>query len=243
MQRTRLFTDADNTLWDTNSVFASAQVGLLRDIETEVRLTAPEASDGGLAFVRRIDQRIASSHPDHLRYPSVLLASTIARVLAGYDPEQAVDDACGGGDLTKRFARAVAQYERRLRAMPTLRDGVQEGLADLRRSDVPVTVLTEARLDRCSAMIEAHGLSRFISGVRSVRKDAGAYRALREHADEVRLVMVGDQLDRDVDAARRAGFLTIFFPGGFVPSWNGCSSITADHEIQRYDEIPPLLHR
>ena len=174
MQRTRLFTDADNTLWDTNSVFAAAQVGLLRDIESEVRLTAPEASDEGLAFVRRIDQ---------------------------------------------------------------------EGLADLRRSAVPVTVLTEASLGRCAALIEAHGLSRFISGIRSVRKDAGAYRALREHADEVRLVMVGDQLDRDVNAAKRAGFLTIFFPGGFVPSWNGCSSVTADHEIQRYDEIPPLLHR
>ncbi len=180
--------------------------------------------------MRRIDQRIASSHPHHLRYPPVLLASTIARVLAGHDPEQALDDACGGDDLTKRFAGAVTQYETRLRATPALRDGVREGLADVRRSGVPIIVLTEASQDRCAGLIEAHDLSRFISGVRSVRKDTGAYCALREHADEARLVMVGDQLDRDVDAAKRAGFLTIFFPGGFVPSWNECKSVTADHE-------------
>ena len=41
--RMHLFTDADNTLWDTNGVFVDAQRAMLRELETATGLCAPEA--------------------------------------------------------------------------------------------------------------------------------------------------------------------------------------------------------
>jgi hypothetical protein len=46
---TYLFTDADNTLWDTDTVYAEAQLALLRDLELLTGHSAPDAEDQGLA--------------------------------------------------------------------------------------------------------------------------------------------------------------------------------------------------
>ncbi|MDA9393086.1 hypothetical protein WN73_21450 [Bradyrhizobium sp. CCBAU 45394] len=64
--KAHLFTDADNTLWDTDTVFAAAQLEMLREVEKLTGRRAPDDEDRGLAFLRTIDQRIATEHPDHL---------------------------------------------------------------------------------------------------------------------------------------------------------------------------------
>jgi putative hydrolase of the HAD superfamily len=48
-----VFVDADNTLWDTNEVFAVAQLGLLSNVEKVVGATA--STDDRLGFVRQLD--------------------------------------------------------------------------------------------------------------------------------------------------------------------------------------------
>src|SRR5262245_46559998 len=69
-----LFTDADNTLWDTNAVYARAQLLLLHSLAGEHMF---ESDVEALDFVRRIDQRIARLHPKGLRFPPMLLASAL----------------------------------------------------------------------------------------------------------------------------------------------------------------------
>src|SRR5271169_1609629 len=83
LSRPHIFTDADNTLWDTNGVFVEAQLAMLRELEMATGLSAPEAEDRGLEFLRHVDQNIAASHPERLRYPPVLLARGLLFALAG----------------------------------------------------------------------------------------------------------------------------------------------------------------
>src|SRR5690606_10201566 len=71
-----VFVDADNTLWDTDGVFAAAQLGLLAQVEATTHTTLNVA--GRLAYVRAIDQEIAERHHAGLRYPLKLLISATA---------------------------------------------------------------------------------------------------------------------------------------------------------------------
>ena len=52
--------DADNTLWDTNAVYANAQLALLSAVEEHVGVNA--AGDR-LTYLRNIDQALAQRHP------------------------------------------------------------------------------------------------------------------------------------------------------------------------------------
>ena len=83
-----IFIDADNTLWDTDTVFADAQLGLLGQVERASGRKA--AVEDRLALIRSVDQALAERHHAGLRYPPHLLARGIELVLEhGY----AADDA------------------------------------------------------------------------------------------------------------------------------------------------------
>ena len=71
-----LLADADNTLWDTDSVFAEAQLVLLDETERVTRTRC--ATDDRLAFVRAYDQALASRHHLHLKYPPQMLVAALA---------------------------------------------------------------------------------------------------------------------------------------------------------------------
>jgi hypothetical protein len=55
-----VFVDADNTLWDTDAVFASAQLELLAGVEELVGIGS--VATDPLAFIREIDQQLAERH-------------------------------------------------------------------------------------------------------------------------------------------------------------------------------------
>jgi putative hydrolase of the HAD superfamily len=77
-KRLVLFVDADNTLWDTDGIFATAQLNLLTAVETAIGF--PIFVANRLAFVRQIDQALAELHHRGLRYPPRLLAAAVARL-------------------------------------------------------------------------------------------------------------------------------------------------------------------
>ncbi|ESY01497.1 HAD family hydrolase [Mesorhizobium sp. LNJC405B00] len=236
-----LFTDADNTLWDTNAVFAAAQLGLLRAVETVTGLKAPEAEDQGLAFLRDVDQRIAAAHSLRLGYPPHMLAQALAFALSGSSATRAAGRAVGNSNSDPDFDSAVALHIEKLRERPVLRCGVREGLEAIANAGVPITVVTEDKFDRCRALIEAHGLIHLIADVVSIRKTPDAYTDLRQPLAATHAFMVGDQPDRDIAAAALAGFETIYFPSAFLPFWNTDVEVRPDHKITRFDEIIPLV--
>src|SRR5688572_2617951 len=83
-----VFVDADNTLWDTDALFAQAQLSLLA--QAEVILGSRCLDEDRLAFVRNLHQRIAEVHHQGLRYPPRLLAYAIGHSFAGASAGRAV---------------------------------------------------------------------------------------------------------------------------------------------------------
>jgi len=235
-----LFTDADNTLWDTDAVYAAAQLDMLRQIEQLTGRQAPQVEDQGLAFLRDLDQKIAAAHPDHLRYPPALLAQGLAMVLEGRDVEEALALIAGPevrpDDV---FASSQSRFLEAIQVLPPLRKGVPEGLAAIAEAGVPIIIVTEEKAERCRRFVSGHSLGHLIDDVVSVRKTTGAYLGLRQKVRMESCFMVGDQADKDVVAAAEAGFLTFYFPGGFMPYWNSDIDIGGAKRIDRYDDIVP----
>ena len=240
--RTHLFTDADNTLWDTNSIFVEAQLTMLSDLEAITGRQTPESQDRGLAFLRDIDQRIAASHPERLRYPPVLLAEGLVHALEGADSRQAAVHALHRNRAAdRRILGVVERFTEHLRCVPPLRACVRKGLEAAALAAVPVTVVPEERLDRCRQLIGAHGFEPLIHDVLSIRKTVEAFRELKTSIGVTHSLMVGDQIDRDIEPPKQAGFETFLFGSAFVPYWNIAMQSTAHHCISRYDELIPFF--
>jgi putative hydrolase of the HAD superfamily len=192
--KSHLFTDADNTLWDTDGVFAAAQLEMLREVERITGRIAPDDDDRGLAFLRNLDQRIAASHPDHLQYPPKLLAHALAQVLEGRSVEEVVAMADRGAESS--FEQAQAQFLDSVRRLPPLREGVREGLLAISSARIPITVVTEERLERCRKFLVGHRLDSVITDAVSLRKTTDAYLALKVEAQCDRCFMIGEGLSR-----------------------------------------------
>ncbi|WP_271554807.1 HAD family hydrolase [Bradyrhizobium sp. CCBAU 45394] len=236
--RAHLFTDADNTLWDTDAVFAAAQLEMLREMERRTGHNAPDDENRGLAFLRTVDQRIAAVHPDHLRYPPGLLAQGLALVLAGKDIAEVVEHVTRpGAKIAGEFEQVQAQFLELVKRIPPLREGVRAGLQTISAAHVPITIVTEERPERCRSLLAEHGLDSLITEVISVRKSVEVYLDLKRKAGCERCFMVGDQLDRDVQAAAAAGFLAFYYPGGFEPYWVTGIDTSSARRIARFDEI------
>jgi putative hydrolase of the HAD superfamily len=236
-----LFTDADNTLWDTNAVFSRAQLAMLRDVEAASQRTVPLGAEEGLGFLRCIDQYIAEQHPDHLGYPPVLLAQGLLLAFRGATASEAASQALAQPSSDSSLRPIVERFVHRLRSLPRLRQGVRRGVADLSAKGVQITVITETRQHRCIDLLTKHALTVFIAEVTSVRKTPQVYRRLAENHRGARAAMVGDQLDRDILFASQAGFETFYFPSAFQPHWLAEVEVTPDHLIERYDDILEFL--
>jgi putative hydrolase of the HAD superfamily len=125
-----VFVDADNTLWDTDAVFAHAQIQLLSEVESAVGINS--TANDRLAFIRALDQQLAEHHHHGLRYPPRLLARAAALALAGFSAGRAARSAWLG-ELKLPFGEEVAaaveqSYIASVPPPPALRPGVIEGL-------------------------------------------------------------------------------------------------------------------
>ena len=205
--RKLVFLDADNTLWDTDGVFAYAQLRLLDRVEAAVGAMAEP--DDRLAFVRAHDQEIARYHERGLRYPPVLLVEALAAALgkpAGVDAADA--------------ETIVSAYLNEIGTTPPLLRGVEPALEHARRERVRIIILTEGPKRRAHTHLSAHGLDHLVERVVEMRKTPVAYgRIARIGAPYSRAAMIGDQFRRDIEPALAAGLEAFHVPSRFRPSW------------------------
>ncbi len=241
-----VFVDADNTLWDTDGVFARAQLALLESVESAVGSTAP-ATDR-LAYVRELDQALAERHHAGLRYPPRFLVKALALALTGTPSEVAARLAWSGGQEGRRLPEDVAVHLEgeilaRLRIPPPLRPGVQHGLAGLHAIGCLVLVLTEGNRQKAINTAEGHGLVASFHRVIEGKKERRLFeRILRLMGNPSEAFMVGDQLERDIRPAKEAGLRTIYFPGGFRPRWEPAeATVRPDYRIESFDEVPDII--
>jgi putative hydrolase of the HAD superfamily len=244
--KTVVFIDADNTLWDTNRVYADAQLALLADVEIATGFRAPEIDK--LDWLRAIDQFLAEKHHAGLRYPPRLLAKAVALALKGQDPATAARFAWSGGQsevqLDEDSARKIEEeFLKLLKALPPLREGVAEGLRLLHTYGFHILVLTEGNRERVVSLLEHFHLGKLVARVMEVKKERQLFDrvlALAHHPSAA--FMVGDQLDRDIAPAKAAGLKTIYFPGQFRPKWQPLEDdIQPDYRVENFNKAAQLI--
>src|ERR1700678_1534645 len=120
-----LVSDADNTLWETDEVFAAAQLDLLQSVEEDYGLRVP--NNDRLKFVREFDQALASRHSEGLKYPVRRLVHSIVSAIQHGDAELAINEALQRESAdSKAETIANAFVERVLHVIPALRSGVEK---------------------------------------------------------------------------------------------------------------------
>jgi putative hydrolase of the HAD superfamily len=184
-------------------------------------------------FVRSIDQELAESHPAHLRYPpSLLVNELLRRLLPG--------DAFPSEHSTNEMADVFTTMTNEL---PMLRDGVREGLEQLHFLKYPVHVITEARVERCTRLLQHHNIARYVESVESVTKEERYFLLLRSRLPaNASGWVVGDQLTRDILPARSAGFHTLYFPGSFRPRWEQPVTLEPDiMSVTTFAIVPTIM--
>jgi putative hydrolase of the HAD superfamily len=219
-----IYTDADNTLWDTNGVYEAAQRALLEQIEQFVGEES-SASDR-LAYVRDYDQAIASMHHEHLRYPPNLLAHSLVLGLRGKPSREAARLVIRGGPLAGTEP-AVDEFRSMLLRTPQLLPGVGQGLRLAAERSTTIYVVTEGPQDQVAHTLQQHGLTQYASQVLSATKTTSLYRRLKKLNRGALVAMVGDQLDRDIVPAHGAGLLAVWVPSAFRPKWHDAEATSA----------------
>lgn len=237
--------DADNTLWDTNAVYANAQLALLSAVEEHVGVSA---TGDRLAYLRVIDQALAQRHPERLRYPARLLAQAIASALDRGDASNAAVLVLEGATEAKLLDELIAQsieidFIDALRSAPSIREGVREGLDAFQADGAVMVILTEGQKARVEANAKELGLAHYFSDLIEAVKTPRSFGDLMERAPSPDLAFViGDQLQSDIRPAQAAGFTTIYFPGGFKPEWEpAVAEIAPDYHIKNFADAPPIV--
>jgi putative hydrolase of the HAD superfamily len=207
--------DADNTLWDTDHLYAEAQLAMLKDICAEIGID-PKLEDP-LKFVREIDQSIAATHSSGLKYPPELLAQGLIKTLikiAGRSEKSLKNKQA----LVKKVAEA---YLSKIRDVPKLRTGVREGLQNLRKLGARAVICSEGVNESLLRNLNDLGVLSYVEKVVVAPKSTDVFRNLSDEFNPYRKLQlcVGDQLDRDIQNAKSAGYKTVYFPGNFRPNW------------------------
>jgi phosphoglycolate phosphatase-like HAD superfamily hydrolase len=103
-------------------------------------------------------------------------------------------------------------------------------------------VLTEGDLARCERLLKLHGLRHHVAAVISENKTVESYADLRRRfGGSNEPVMIGDQIDRDVEMSKLAGYVTVYFSGGFNPAWTRDRQIAADYVITNFEQVLPIM--
>ena len=115
---------------------------------------------------------------------------------------------------------------------------------ELQKLDTYIVIATEGNKDKCAHTLDYYGISGFFDKLLTGNKTGGLFNRLIKLGDEMSpyCYLVGDQLDRDIIPAKKAGFITFYFPGGFKPVWTPDeSSVNPDYKIEKFIEIPKII--
>lgn len=234
--------DADNTLWDTDALYADAQLWLISAVEDAIGVKS--AVVDRLAFLRILDQTIAESHRAGLRYPTRLLVRGLESLLQDDDFAKALRAAYqsnpDGGLSNEAVIELEKEFYRRLALQPSLRNGVAEGLNQLAGLGLRIVCLTENAKAKCAKNLHRSGLEKHFCRVLEARKDMRLFARLRTLTPNP-ICVIGDQLSKDIVPARSAGLFTIYFPGNFRPKWEALYDENSNVAISSFAEVPGIL--
>lgn len=254
-----LLLDADNTLWDTNAVFAKAQYAGIDILEQH----GVSLSYSGLQRLREVDSYLIDELGT-FEYDFDHLMQALILWVKGYEPRVAAQSISHGEAILTEKETSVARYAAdALRTtlsndIPPLLPGASSLLAWLstQRSQpdrkIASFLVSEGDEGRLLRTVAHHGLDDggdYFDGVRvvpsktdeSFRKIAAEGRALLRD-DNARVICIGDSLRRDIAPANAIGAITIYKPAGFMGHESpGGPDDTPTHTVQSLADALTLV--
>ena len=220
--------DADNTLWDTNSVFWDAQVEMLAALASEGILDRPEERVDELRVLdRELMAEVGRNEYDF----RALADALIAHYKHSQAPEEAVrtvvENHNNGESYSDLAKQAHGRFTEALKKLPPLLPDVPEALNKIRThresGDVITALLSEGDSDRLYRILASHddiSEEYFDVIVITPKKNVSAFeevkQAVRAKVDqEVTYVMIGDSISSDIRPANESGFISVYKPGDF----------------------------
>jgi len=257
MNRVIVF-DADNTIWDTNEVFLSAQLDLLRVYEKVGLIRSAESE---LETLRRIDSSLIS-RLERFEYDFVTLALALAEYFSeGLTVDRAVDRALRA-NLSSETPPLVLQahdaFISGLRRMPRLDENMPDVLHTIRQagskaSQIVLFLFSDGDSERLRRILQFHRLDRNVfDEIVITKKSVDSFITLKRTAvnylsqtsgnSTPSFVMVGDSLKRDIIFAKQAGFITVYKPAGFFGEESSADlKQEPDFRITSLAELPGLV--
>lgn len=245
--------DADNTLWNTNSVFHDAQVAMLSVLATEGMFDDP---DERVDELREVDRRLMEAMGRN-EYDFRALAEALIYVYRdGAGVEQAVEKVRTkhrrGENYSSLAERAFDQFSRALERVPPLFPDVLDTLRGMNEQDHVITVLfSEGDEERIHRILDDHdGIADSYFDIISIihKKVPAAFADLRaevsanlSHPADIYL-MVGDSISSDIRPANEAGFISVYKPGDFMKHEEPDEPIDQpDFVIETIADVPGVL--
>lgn len=253
--------DADNTLWDTNSVFRMAQLAMLRPFADRVLGLSPEDE---FTTLRQMD-RLLFQHLGKFEYDFRLLAEALALYyLKGYSVYEAAHQVTKDQELclTPQEVTVVNQahqdYIAALQEIPPLLPETQSILNVLRTArrhpvGLALTLLSEGNPDRLGRILEHHGLAgeTIFDATHIGPKNSERFERIREiglgvlgasNGNGLKTLVVGDSLKREIKYGNQIGATTIYIPAGFMGAEQpGGAEEQPDYTLSRLGELPVLM--
>ncbi|MEI7909636.1 MAG: HAD family hydrolase [Verrucomicrobiota bacterium] len=224
--------DADNTLWDTNAVFKSAQEGLIKHFCDAMNLRTP---DEALQKLRIHDQKIASGHPDGFKYPVSLLLEQLridwggGRMIEGWESKREL---------------IASSYQQALEVPAVPFKGLRKTLEAL-RSRGKLLLVTEGRESCIRTELVRLGIEDCFERIEFIQKSPRMFLELLRYSNDDYAIMIGDQLKSDIEFAASAGWRTIWIPGDFRPYWEE-TTVGVDRPdivVDSLDAVPGAVDR
>lgn len=265
MSKYLLIFDADNTIWDTNAVFESAQLALLNVLSNANLLKDPELH---LKTLRTVDKELFT-RLGKFEYNFKLLATTLTYYyLYNLPLKDAIDysvgkessQICASNQTKNIIDNAYNALRENLEKIPELYPDTNlmfSSLDKLKSSNCLITILlTEGNSNRISQILEARdSVKSFFDKVLIVsQKSKSEFERAKKiglnllseqnnNYESTILMSIGDSLKRDIKFGNQVGLITVYKPSYFmgveIPSQE---DETPSYEINSLSELPSLLN-
>jgi putative hydrolase of the HAD superfamily len=227
-RNTLLIFDADNTIWDTNSVYLEAQLAMLRPFQINGYIKDHTKE---IISLRSIDQSLAKKI-SNFEYNPLFLAKAltfyyVSKVALDESVNMALQDTNSVVNASDITIASYKNYISYISKIPALLKGVKDFFIQLNsqnKVNIATILYSEGEISRINSVFQSHSfesLSPFDEIVVNSKNSENFIKAKQiglkylPTDGEIQTIVIGDSLKRDIIPANYAGFVTIYIPAAY----------------------------
>jgi len=248
-----LIYDGDDTLWGTSDIFYYAQIQALTEINEIVKNIVPENE---FRTLQKFDDRLIQLN----KKPEYDFTQLFISLLLHYENRDPINQAISKSrdllkrdtvDLTKdRAAKINDNFVKNLLKIPDLYSGTINTLKTSKEWGYYIILISEGNEKRINKILTHYDLEDYFEKIYLFRKDTQKYLdiidelAFQNTEEQMKIVVIGDLLDRDIFFGNQIGATTIYKPGGYKPNQKPQNEHEKpDYTINQISDCIPILNK